>query len=229
MSTGPVSSDLEGQATGYRSETNDREQSLKSRVHEFICGSCSPNIVLLTCLITYNWVRIRSTPRDVSVDHVGSYREAQETKFRSETNDRVRLLPVKHVWVHFGILCCNPPNASSFWLWSPTTESESGPRPLMWVWVMLSGTQRYKKQSSDVNIIYLFLCIDMCLRMIMIDFSLYCMNNDMITDLLIWNSAHHSNVNRTSVVYVHMLCMWHVHTWYTKTLCDTTVCNTINK
>ena len=30
----------EGQATVCRSETNDREQLLKSRVHESICGSC---------------------------------------------------------------------------------------------------------------------------------------------------------------------------------------------
>ena len=40
-SVGHVSRHLEGQATVCRSETNAREQPLKSRVHEYICGSCA--------------------------------------------------------------------------------------------------------------------------------------------------------------------------------------------
>ena len=110
-STGHVSRHLEGQATVCRSETNDREQLLKFRVHESICGSCAATTqnTHFSTARTCNWVRNRPAPPDRSIGHVSRRLEGQATVSRSETNDREQSLKSRTTWVHFGVLCRNPP------------------------------------------------------------------------------------------------------------------------
>jgi len=83
-----VNRHLEGQATVCRSETNDREHTLKSRVHKYICTSFWGPTPQNTTARTYNWVRIRPAPPDVSIGRVSGHLGGQATVCRSETNDR---------------------------------------------------------------------------------------------------------------------------------------------
>ena len=84
----------------------------------------------------------------MSTSHVGGVPEGQATVFRSEANDNIA-----HISQFWGP-ASQPPKTHFFRLRftrASTTESESGPRPLMWAWDMSVCVQRDEQRCSEVK------------------------------------------------------------------------------
>ena len=77
-----VSRHLEGQSTMCRSETNDQEQTLKSRGHEPILGSCAstPQNMIFSTHVNLQLSQKQIRVPDVNMGHVSGRMKGQTTQ-----------------------------------------------------------------------------------------------------------------------------------------------------